>query len=577
MAASLQSRSPAAPLPVVSRRPLSGTATARSLSAGASAQLDPVKNFCRRRLYIDGGLINYNPISQYPSNYSNLNTLTSSGMPQLYANLTKNSSIPDVSGGILWADDVNKRFYLFGGEYYQQPPTPFFTLWSYDALYDSVSHGAGVAISSRGEGYYYGGWVSNSSVLGWSGPSVATGGLIKYEMDGNTFTNNTGPDAIRRAEGAMVYIPVRDGGMLVYFGGIQDLYRNGTVTGQPMNDIYLYDVLSAKWYLRRFYAGATWAADQSSYNIYLYGGAGFGPNVTGFDDVYILTIPSFQWIKLCDAPDQYGQHNLDMGEQNPEKAPWQLFVPNLTTYAVPDPIIKVVGGDGNGGATKTVPANGFSDPDLKVLMTRKASPANRTLTSAVTTNTGSLDNSGKLSTGAIVGITVGAAALVILGIVGCCVFIRRHRRRRRRMSGHGQEYPGGAGISIGASPAVAWSSPHSEGATRHEGRVWMQVIPTAHNTPTGTHSSSSPGSPTNTMGMGHRYPSIPGGGGGGGGHTAVAPNSPPQQPQELSSDPQYYQHDQPPGQQGGERQGGTEGWDAAHGRPQQQHQTYYHP
>jgi hypothetical protein len=48
---------------------------------GASrAQLDPVRNFCRRfghqtavidrRLYIDGGFINYNPIDQYPTNYT---------------------------------------------------------------------------------------------------------------------------------------------------------------------------------------------------------------------------------------------------------------------------------------------------------------------------------------------------------------------------------------------------------------------------------------------------------------------------------------------------------------------------
>jgi hypothetical protein len=45
-----------------------------------SAQLDPVENFCRRfghqtavidrKLYIDGGFINYNPLSQYPTNYS---------------------------------------------------------------------------------------------------------------------------------------------------------------------------------------------------------------------------------------------------------------------------------------------------------------------------------------------------------------------------------------------------------------------------------------------------------------------------------------------------------------------------
>lgn len=44
------------------------------------AQLDPIRNFCRifghqtavidNRLYIDGGFINYNPISQYPANYT---------------------------------------------------------------------------------------------------------------------------------------------------------------------------------------------------------------------------------------------------------------------------------------------------------------------------------------------------------------------------------------------------------------------------------------------------------------------------------------------------------------------------
>lgn len=38
---------------------------------------------------------------------------------------------------------------------------------------------------------------------------------------------------------------------------------------------------------------ATWAQDQSSYNVYLYGGASMPPFTVGFDDVYILSIPSF--------------------------------------------------------------------------------------------------------------------------------------------------------------------------------------------------------------------------------------------------------------------------------------------
>ena len=199
------------------------------------------------------------------------------------------------------------------------------------------------------------------------------------------------------------------------------------------------------------------------------------PNTAGFDDVYILTIPSFQWIKLwpdandsaatgqqyghhsltcnvisnaqmlimggtfplasdhCDAPDQFGTHNLDLGEQNAEKAPWKLFVSNLTTYAVPDPIINIVGGSAGGGATKTVPADGFSsNPDLKVLMTRRASIANRTPTRAIPgpTSNAEGDAGHPVSTGAIAGIAVGGAAVLAAAVLGCCWFVRRHRRRR---------------------------------------------------------------------------------------------------------------------------------------------------
>ena len=65
---------------------------------------------------------------------------------------------------------------------------------------------------------------------------------------------------------------------------------------------------------RRFCSGATWAKDRSSYNMYftrfftiglvpdvylryLFGGASIdkGP---GFGDVYVLSLPSFRWIKV---------------------------------------------------------------------------------------------------------------------------------------------------------------------------------------------------------------------------------------------------------------------------------------
>ncbi|KAK0711230.1 hypothetical protein B0H67DRAFT_602045 [Lasiosphaeris hirsuta] len=505
---------------------------------GSAAQLDPIKNFCRRfghqtavidrKLYIDGGFINYNPLSQYPANYTNLDVTGSGGMPQLYANLSKNNTIPTVNGGTLWVDDVNKRFYLFGGEFAQNPPAPFFTLWSFDTInkewvsfgtpghptVNGISYGAGASVSERGEGYYYGGWMSNNSILGWPGPPIASSNMIKYDMATNSFFNITGPDSVRRAGGSMVFIPIGDGGMLVYFGGVQDLYFNGTTTGQPMEEIFLFDVLSSKWYTqnatgdvppmrRRFCAGAAWARDQSSYNIYLYGGSGMPPETAGFDDVYILSIPSFQWIKMypdtngtgqyphhslscnvidgaqliiiggtfplsdqCDVPDQFGSHNLDMGQQNPDKASWKLFRSNLTSYAVPGIIISAVGGSAAGGATKTAPATGFSNPDLQVLMTRKANIAVRTPTRPIATATNTSDASERihLSNGAIAGIVVGAGSALIAALMGCFWFIHRHRRRSREAgpitpsgTGAGAETASSAGVRAMTSFSGPWS------------------------------------------------------------------------------------------------------------------------
>ena len=152
-------------------------------------------------------------------------------MPQLYANLSKNATIPDLSGGVLWADEVNKRFYLYGGEYNVADgitPNPL-TLLSYDTIYNqwdnfgppnmainSVSWGGGVGISELGQGYMLGGWLSNATVPGWSGGPIATSTLIQYDMDTGVWTNSTGPDTVPKAEGVMLYLPASNNGLLVY-------------------------------------------------------------------------------------------------------------------------------------------------------------------------------------------------------------------------------------------------------------------------------------------------------------------------------------------------------------------------
>src|SRR5437773_4285584 len=112
-------------------------------------------------------------------------------MPLLYANLSQNSTSPSVGGGALWSDDVNKIFYLFGGEYTQGPPLGRSSLWGYDVILNQwnltstsagseisrVAYGAGVSVSERAEAYYFGGYLSNTTIPGWSGPPLATSNI----------------------------------------------------------------------------------------------------------------------------------------------------------------------------------------------------------------------------------------------------------------------------------------------------------------------------------------------------------------------------------------------------------------
>lgn len=70
--------------------------------------------------------------------------------------------------------------------------------------------------------------MSGRTTLGWKGPSIATNGLIRFDFSTGELKNISGPDNTGRAEGHMAYLPASDGGILVYFGGVEDPYHNGT-------------------------------------------------------------------------------------------------------------------------------------------------------------------------------------------------------------------------------------------------------------------------------------------------------------------------------------------------------------
>lgn len=174
-------------------------------------------------------------------------------MPAQHANLSKNNTVPSVSGGILWPDDVNKVFWLYGGEFSTAPSA--FQLWGYDVILNQwnlssassssttpiqrVSYGAGTTLAGRG--YYYGGYLNNLTNPLWNGDAFATSDLIILDMDANTLTNSTGPDNNGRAEGVMLSIPASAAGLLVYFGGVYYPYGNSTAVPMSMSEITIYD------------------------------------------------------------------------------------------------------------------------------------------------------------------------------------------------------------------------------------------------------------------------------------------------------------------------------------------------
>jgi hypothetical protein len=116
---------------------------------------------------------------------------------------------------------------------------------------------------------------------------------------------------------------------------------------------------------------------------YVYGGYGFG--TTAFDEIYILSLPSFKWIKAypstgntnqfghggcsanvinsdqmvviggwfpdstaspCDTPEAQGQHNMILGNNTGkvENGIWDTYDPSRSRYDVPALVVSAVGG-----------------------------------------------------------------------------------------------------------------------------------------------------------------------------------------------------------------------------------------
>ncbi|KAF4253989.1 hypothetical protein CNMCM8812_003815 [Aspergillus fumigatus] len=377
----------------------------------------------------------------------------------LYAGGPSDSSIYQYGGTVSY---TNTSFPGF-----QNPTSSEYALWSYNTSngsWDQFDVTLGAEYRPAGGAYgeapdqelafYLNGYINN----GTSNDLEDSDDLLRY-LDGliviDTHTQmatNISTSSLAnfpRVRGGMVYIPgIGPKGILVAVGGVTKSASDGSASNEgtyvPFDEIDIFDISSVFegddngiWYAQKasgdipagrtdFCLVAVSAKDNSSHNIYMYGGKGANEL---YDEIYVLSIPSFTWTKISEGKSpRYGhtchlvanRQMLTVGGASSDDlstCDWEyrgVAIYDMSTstwgsvydafaadYAVPAKVYQVIGGGPNGNATKKTPSDGFSTPELASFF---YPPANNDSANA------QQSASNKLSKGAIAGIAVGSVA-----------------------------------------------------------------------------------------------------------------------------------------------------------------------
>ncbi|KAM5356117.1 hypothetical protein ACJ41O_002763 [Fusarium nematophilum] len=446
---------------------------------------------------------------------------------------------PEVSMGYLWHDYNN--LYLYGGQFSDSPyvdPQPE-SIWRYsindetwaefknpktsagneseagDEPVHRAAEGAGLSVPELGLSWYFGGHLDWATTPGWSRdidrvylksllefthPGYVNTGVDKLSdgagaPESGTFRNITkagiqSGNFTERADGVLVFVPGwgEMGVLIGLAGGTAETFT------EDLKTLDVYDIANSKWFHQET-SGDTpsvrvnpcaviaSAPDASSFQVYMFGGQNlpFG-NQTQYDDMYILTIPSFTWIKVdqkgqntpaaraghtcamydgqivvvggvgqdieCDpgmyvfdASSLQWQDKFQSGGHDSDHHADNFVLAGSHGYRVPDAVREVVGGDSDGGATATTPAAGpatggpfatgkppvFTITQGATATVRVGETGTSTASPEDDDNGGDEVNGGLVAAGVIAGI-FGALALYL----GFCAWLYRRQVRAYR-------------------------------------------------------------------------------------------------------------------------------------------------
>jgi hypothetical protein len=458
--------------------------------------------------------------------------------------------------GAFFQDANETLLYCFGG-YYDQPQ-PINDLNTFN-----ITSGEWSIVSVRGGNFNHGRRLFSSDAIS-SGSSEALGfvaggreeffpGMIRFNGSNPTYPewrNETMNNPPLTIAGSMIFIRLGPKGSLINFGGYNTYSPNpaDTVTPydrQPIGQINVYDVESATWYnvtsggdvpgdRADFCTVVSSAPDDSSFQITMYGGWDRIQN-NSYADIYVLSIPSFQWIKVPESAPNLDAHlangagiygrrfhscvaykdrqMLVLGGELLENDQVLNFkecsedypvirVLDLSTfewksswdgdskaYTVPDIVRKVIGGSANGGATLKEPQGGFNDSALNTIFARVAprySPSNSSGDDTAGNPPAGDKTSAPLTPGTkslgSVPTDGGIAAIAI--IFSLVVFFLRKRTRKADASKNDAQHPILPELHHGKSlhelQGGGWNATRQPGVTKLDTGVGASEMPGDH-------------------------------------------------------------------------------------------------
>ncbi|KAJ5082373.1 hypothetical protein N7532_011416 [Penicillium argentinense] len=391
----------------------------------------------------------------------------------LYAGAQDDSNVYMYGGTVSYANQT------FPGFMFSTAPT--YSLWSvdptghtwnqFDVSLDVPFRPAGGAYAEatgRGMAFYLNGFLDNGS-----SPDYQYYEDFRTYVPGLIVLNTTTQEAKNlstsslnnypRAMGGLVYLPkIGTEGILVSMGGVTKPVTNSALSDMgtyvstsnsrlegainshpaslqvPFDSVDFLDIASidggnsdGTWYTQTttgdipaprtdFCLVTVSAPDNSSHNIYLYGGKG---EKDTYDQTYVLSIPSFTWIKLMEGASSSLRTYVAILNLNNSK--WgKVFNYHAGAYTLPSKITDVIGGSAMGNATLTEPATGFSNEKVTTYFSQLG-------------DSGS-DSGSHMSGGTIAGAAIGSvagAAVLVAGLIYVLIIRRRKRKAANRHPG----------------------------------------------------------------------------------------------------------------------------------------------